>query len=136
MTDATRPLRKLLEAVYLRTMEQSLQWTYNPSSDSCETEVGAGYVEVVQEADEDGDYYSYVQIRNSQREIVDTIYGGTIGKSTIPFNTGHKDYWELMKDLRAQAYRSAMGSDKVVSGMLSELNASNLALDLDDDLPF
>jgi hypothetical protein len=116
-------------------MEQSLPWTYNPSSDSCEAEVGAGYVEVVQEADEDGDYYSYVQIRNSQKEVVDTIYGGTVGGSHKPFNTGHKDYWELMKDLRAQAYRSAMGSDKVISGMLAELNAASLALD-SDDIPF
>lgn len=133
MTDATKPLRQLLEAVYLKTMSQELNWTYNPSNDSCMAELVPGSIEIVQEADEDGDYYSYVQIRNFQNEVVDTIYGGTLGRNK-PFNTGHKDYWELMKDLRSQAYRSAMGSDKIVSGMLNELNAANLPLE--DDLPF
>lgn len=134
MTDATKPLRQLLEAVYLKTVSQGLLWAYNPSNDSCTAELGPGVVEIVQEADEDGDYYSYVQIRNSQNEVVDTIYGGTVGRGAKPFNTGHKDYWELIKDLRSQAYRSAMGSDKIVSGMLMELKADNLPLD--EDFPF
>lgn len=133
MTDATKPLRKLLEAIYLQTVSQKLTWSYNPSNDSCTAELTPGSIEIVQEADEDGDYYSYVQIRNSQNEVVDTIYGGTLGRNK-PYNTGHKDYWELMKDLRSQAYRSAMGSDKIVSGMLLELNADDLPLE--DDVPF
>lgn len=134
MTDATKPLRQLLEAVYIKTVGQQLSWDYNPSKDTCIAQIGAGSVEVVQEADEEGDYYSYVQIRNSKNEVIDTIYGGTLGKDKKPFNTGHKDYWELMKDLRSQAYRSAMGSDKIVSGMLAELKAGDLPLE--DEYPF
>jgi hypothetical protein len=133
VTDSTTPLRKLVEALYIKTIGQELVWSYNSATDSCEASVGAGYVSVIQETDEDGDYYSYLQIKNSQSEVVDSIYGGTLGKSS-PFNTGHHNYWELIKDLRAQAYRSAMGSDKVVSSMLVALNASSLKLD--DEIPF
>jgi hypothetical protein len=134
VTDATKPLRQLVEAVYLKTLSQELAWSFNPASDSCTAELGPGSVEIVQETDENGDYYSYIQVKNFQNEVVDTIYGGSLGRGNKPFNTGHKDYWELMNDLRAQAYRSAMGSDKIVSGMLAELNAANLQLD--DDIPF
>ncbi|WP_294190318.1 hypothetical protein [uncultured Sphingomonas sp.] len=135
MTDATKPLRQLIEAVYLKTVSQELNWSFNPADDSCTAQLGPGAVEIVQETDEDGDYYSYAQIRNSQNEVVDTIYGGSLGRGSKPFNTGHKDYWELLRDLRSQAYRSAMGTDKIVSGMLAELNAVSLPLD-EDDVPF
>lgn len=135
MTDPTKMLRKLIEAIYLKTVAQELTWTFDPSTDACESDLGAGSIEVVQETDPEGDYFSYVKIKNSEREVVETIYGGTLGKGTKPYNTGHKDYWELLSDLRAQSYRSAMGADKIVGSMLIQLDAENLVVD-DDDLPF
>ncbi|RVT42110.1 hypothetical protein [Sphingobium algorifonticola] len=134
MTDPTKRLRQLIEAIYLKTVAGEITWAFNPTSDACETDLGAGSIEVVQESDDDGNYYSYVKIRNSEQEVVENIYGGTLGKGARPFNTGHKNYWELLSDLRAQSYRSAMGADKIVASMLTQLDATDLIID--DDVPF
>ncbi|TMJ17159.1 MAG: hypothetical protein E6G94_02315 [Alphaproteobacteria bacterium] len=136
MTTYTEQLRKLLEGLYLRTIEKSINWTYDESSDSCESRLGDGYVQVVGETDDAGDYYSFIKLLNYNKQVIDSIYGGSYGlKDHKPSNTGHPDYWKLIVDLKQAAERSALGADKVIETMLLRLNSDNLKLD-DDEVPF
>lgn len=133
MNDSTTPLRKLIEALYLRTLDRKIPWVFLQAADTCEAPLGEGYVQVVKEADDDGDYYSYVRLLNKDKQVVENIYGGTLGQNNRPANTGHKDYWELMNDLRSIAQRAAVGADTVVNSMLKTLDADDIDL---NDVPF
>jgi hypothetical protein len=127
MNDTTSDLRRLVEGLYLRTLAKKIDWTYNQSTDSCEASLGDGYVQIVRETDEDGDYYSYIKILNSLKQVIDNIYGGTLGQEP-PANTPQNDYWTLMGQLREAAERQALGADKVISSILTELEATDLSL--------
>lgn len=135
MSDATVNMRKLIEALYIRSASQDISWSFFPGSDLCETDLGEGFVQTIEEADEDGNYYCYVRILNSEKEVIDNIYGGTLGIKNKPYNTDHKNYFELLRDLHVTAKRNAVGADKLVSSILGALNAENLSIS-DDDAPF
>jgi len=93
-------------------------------------------VQVVGETDDAGDYYSFIKLLNYNKQVIDSIYGGSYGlKDHKPSNTGHPDYWKLIVDLKQAAERSALGADKVIETMLLRLNSDNLKLD-DDEVPF
>lgn len=132
MIDTKADLRRLVEGLYQATAKGHVSWRYDASSDLCETQVGDGYIQIVREADEDGDYYSYIKVLNSEKQVIDNIYGGSLGFHK-PVNTEHKDYWALMSDLRESAERQALGADKVISSILTELGATELNV---DDVPF
>lgn len=133
MTDISTTFRKLLEGLYIKTNQQVVIWNFNQSESLCESSIGDGYVQVFQEADEDGDYYNYVRVLNGDRDVVDTIYGGALGRGASPANTGHADYWDLMRDLYSAARRSALGADKVIGSMVKALGADDLDM---SDIPF
>lgn len=103
------------------------------SESLCEAHIGAAYVQVLEEANEDGDYYSYVRVLNNVRDIVDTIYGGSLGKNAIPVNTAHPTYWQLLRDLYSSAKRSALGADKIVDDIIGNLGVKDLSV---SDSPF
>jgi len=131
MNDSTTDLRRLVEGLYLKTLSKSVSWTYDQSTDACEAHLGNGYVQVVGETNSEGDYYCYIKVLNKEKQVVDSIYGGSLGESA-PTNTGHKDYWKLIADLKSSAERSALGADEIISSILSELGIDSL----DVDLPF
>lgn len=133
MTHATILQRRLLEGLYIKTIEGNISWSYDQSADSCQANFGLGYVEVLSETDEDGDYFNYVRILNLKMELIENIYGGTVGHSIKPVNTSHSNYWELIRDLMSTAKRSATGADEVMQSILIELEATNLRM---DDVPF
>ena len=132
MTNAKDDLRRLVEGLYLGTLNGKVKWTYDSASDLCESKLGDGYVQTVRETDNDGDYFSYVKVLNASKQVIDNIYGGTLSNGD-PVNTSHKNYWTLMGDLREVAERQALGADKVISSILDDLGAKNLSL---DDVPF
>tara|TARA_R110000787_G_C13271604_1_gene431545 strand:+ start:318 stop:725 length:408 start_codon:yes stop_codon:yes gene_type:complete len=135
MIDSKTQIRRLVESLYIRTLEGKISWSYDASSDSCECEVGEGYIQILQESDDNGDYYTFIRVLNNQKQVIENIYGGSVGSNTKPFNTPHKDYWELMVDLRAMAQRSAIGGDAVLASMLAQLNADKIAME-EDEIPF
>ena len=137
MTTYTEQLRRLLEGLYLRTMEKKIRWTYDESTDSCEASLGRGYVELAGETDQDGDYSVLVKLLNADKQVIDRIYGGSYGlHEHVPFNTGHKTYWVLMTEIKNSAERSALGSDEVIDSMISGLASDVLPLSDDDEIPF
>lgn len=133
----TEQLRRLLESLFIRTMEKDISWTYDEASDSCEASLGDGFVEVSGETDEDGDYLTLVKILNERKQVIDRIYGGSYGLSDFnPHNTTHKNYWSLIKELKTAAERSALGADRVIDSILVRLASGNLPLTDSDDVPF
>lgn len=137
MSQYTDQLRKLLEGLYLRTMDQQIDWSYDEATDSCEASIGDGYVQVSGETDDDGDYINLVKLLNSSKQVINRIYGGSYGLGDFsPFNTGHKNYWILISELKTAAEKSALGADKVLASMLDRLNSNRLPLSADDDVPF
>lgn len=135
MSDATANMKRLLEALYLKSLKQEVEWEFFPSLDLCEAKLGSGFVQVVSEADDEGNYYSFVRILDSEKTVVDNIYGGNFGIQSKPYNTDHKNYWDLMRDLYSVSKRSALGADKLVSSIVDSLGASNLSIS-EDDVPF
>lgn len=134
MTDETSQQRKLLESLYLRTLDRKITWRYDSTEDSCESSVGQGYVQISQEVDEDGDLFPVVKLLNGKKEVIDRITGGFGLYAEKPFNTPHKDYWDLIRELKIKAERAAKGADIVIQSILHELGAERL--DLGDDIPF
>lgn len=133
MIDSTTGLRKLLEALYLKTIAGNISWSYLQTIDLLETPLGQGYIQIAQETDEDGDYYTFIRILNEAKQVVENIYGGTLGTNNKPVNTAHKTYWELITDLRSVALRAAVGADAVLASMIQTLGAEDLDL---DEVPF
>lgn len=133
MTVSNQQLRRLIEGLYLQTIKQAVKWSFNERDSICEAEIGAGYVQIAEEADDDGDYYSVARVLNKNRDVIDTIYGGTLGRDKTPVNTGHPDYWVLLRDLFSSAKRSALGADKVIDSIVDALGAKNMDV---DDVPF
>jgi len=133
MTTVNNQIRRLLEGLYLKTVSGDISWSYDSAEDKCEAQIGSGYIQVLGDTDEDGDYFNYVRILNSNKVVSDNIYGGTPGRSAIPSNTGHSNYWELIRDLKSAAQRSALGSQEVLLSMISALDADKLDV---HDLPF
>lgn len=138
MTDSSSDLRELVEVLYIRTADRKVPWRYDETSDTCEVTLGKGYVQVLGETDEDGDYFNYIRLLNSDKAVIEDIYGGTLAGSASPvkspMRTGHQSYWELIRDLKSRAQRIAIGADEVLVSMLGELRAG--ASDLDEDVPF
>lgn len=132
MNNAKDDLRRLVEGLYLGTINGKVKWSYDSAGDLCEAKLGDGYIQVVRETDEDGDYFSYVKVLNSDKQVIDNIYGGTLGGNE-PSNTGHANYWQLMKELREVAERQALGADQVISSILKQINADDLPI---NDIPF
>ena len=132
MTDAIAPLRDLVEAVYKKTMSAELDWTFDQEADVCEANIGEGYLHICSDVDDYGDHFYYVKILNWQKQVIDTVYGGTLGQG-LP-STGHANYWSLITDLRTAAHRKAVGADAVIRSMLTALGRNDP--DLDDDVPF
>ena len=134
MSDQISSLRKLIEALYIKTIAKNVSWEYFEAIDVCETGLGKGYVQTAGETDEDGDYYPVVKILNSEKQVIDTIHAG-IFQDAKPVNTGQANYWELIRDLKGAAERSAKGADEVIASILSELGTDDISLEkpLDDD---
>ncbi|WP_447758662.1 hypothetical protein [Sphingopyxis fribergensis] len=135
MNDLTANMRRLIEALYIKSINQEISWSFFHGADLCEAEFGEGFVQTIEEANEDGDYYCYARILNSDKEVIDNIYGGTLGNKNKPYNTDHKSYFELLRDLHTVAKRNALGADRLISSLLSALGAENLPVS-DDDVPF
>lgn len=131
-------LRRLVEAIYQNSISGSINWSYNEPADICEAELGKGFIQVLTDTDEDGDYYNYIRILNSDKQVVDTIYGGTLGSlgSTAAPSTGHANYWQMIADLKSVAHRSAVGANDVINSMLTAMNAHDNLLSEDDNIPF
>lgn len=126
MTDMTDQLRRLVEGLYLKTNQQGVEWRSDQADSLCEAAIGDGYVQVLQEADDEGDFYSYVRVLNASRDVIDTIYGGSLGKDKKPTNTAHQNYWQLMSDLYSSARRSSLGADKIVNNIVDALGVATL----------
>ena len=132
MSQVKDDFRRLLEGLFIGTSNGSVSWSYDSSENLCEAKIGQGYVQVVRETDPDGDYYSYVKVLDKEKQVVDTIYGGSVGTS-LPVHTAHKDYWQLMNELQELAGRQALGADKLIHDMLKDLGFDKLSL---DEVPF
>lgn len=137
MNDVSDQLRKLVEGLYRATMSSSIMWV-SKEENIFEAPLGKGYVQVLSEVDEEGDFYHIARIVNDKKEVVDTIYGGTLsgGNWTSRPTTGHTDYWKLLTDLFVAARRSAVGAQEIISSMLDELPSAPTTDHLSDDTPF
>ena len=73
MNDATTNMRRLIEALYIKSVDQQVSWSFFPGADLCEAELGEGFVQTIEEADEEGNYYCYARILNSEKEVIRMI---------------------------------------------------------------
>jgi hypothetical protein len=126
VTDEITQQRRLLESLYLKTSDGTIRWDYDAADDSCEASIGNGYVQIMQETDDDGDYYTVIKIMNAKKETIDRITGGWGLGSMTPMYTGHSSYWELIQQLRVRAERAAKGADVVINSILGSLDADRL----------
>jgi hypothetical protein len=127
MNDEITQKRKLVESLYLRTVEGKIEWHYDPVNGSSEATVGNGHVEMDSESDEDGNYYPVVKVLNQNKEVIDRVYGGSLWRSK-PSSTGHATYADLISDLLVKAERKAKGADVVLNSILNELGADQVFL--------
>jgi len=127
-------MRRLIEGLYLKTTSNQIKWTYDADSGTYETKVNDFFIQCASEVDEAGDYYNLIKILNSSKDIIDRINGGTLFPQK-PVNTGHSAYWELFRDLREAAERSASGADEIIGDIVKALGIDKIPL-INDDVPF
>lgn len=133
----TEQLRRLLEGLYIKTMSKEVNWSYDEANDLSEASIGNGYVQIVGETDEDGDFIIVVKILSESKQVIDRVYGGSYGLGGFqPYNTGHNDYWHLIRELKASAQRAALGADVVIDSILERLGSKALPLTPEDEVPF
>lgn len=139
MMDEVTTQRKLLESLYIMTSKGLVNWTYDKFNDSCEANIGDGYIQIANETDEEGDYLPVVRVLNAEKDTIDRITGGYELGQLKPLHTGHDNYWRLVSDLQRRAEKNAKGADQVLNSILNSLDADTLDFsknDKSDNIPF
>jgi hypothetical protein len=106
--------------LYDKTVSGSISWNIGFSKDLyCSFQNHAIYLRSSRDAD--GEPLEIIELKNSSDEVIDSFDDTVIADSIFDID-GVANYYGLMMNLRNTARRQALGADKALDDILSDLD--------------
>ena len=122
---ASEKHRKLVETLHRKTAAGKLDWREADlilESDVYQLDLAMNSLRISRSTNSDGDDLIVISLLNGEAKVVESF-----SDEDIEPDTNDRVYFRLLRDLYEMAGRRAMGSDKILDDILTEL---------DDDIPF
>ncbi len=127
MNDVRNRHASLADKLYEKTLGKSLTWKNDAQASRLSTVIAGFEVSLTDGQTDDNEPIMVVTLRKLTGEYVDSFDDNTL-KGISPTIAGFINYWQLLTALEKVAHRDALGADKALEAILSELN--------EDDVPF
>ncbi|WP_374944114.1 hypothetical protein [Sphingomonas sp.] len=121
--DVAKKHAALVERLYKRTNDKSLKWVLDDSRQP-KAELG-DYTLTLYDGNSRGNPVEYLTIATQYNEVIETVDDEDLSELT-PKISKHDSYYPLMEELRALAFRQAVGADRALDDLLEELDDDDL----------
>jgi hypothetical protein len=117
-------MQELVDALYERTRMDRLEWKKGFENKTFETKIASYFVQIRRafDAESDEEYHEIV-LKNAIGDELETIYPGHL-HPLVPEQSGFQHYHQVFDSIFRMASRQALGVDKAIKDILSELKKS------------
>jgi hypothetical protein len=123
MSDTADKFRALIVKLFDRTLERKLKWTLEQSSGLLFCEMSDFVVRLSSTRTASNEPLEKIEVVDALGQTLDLFYDTTVS-GKVPPRSGYTTYYDLMKELRLQARRQAIGADSALDRILRSLDES------------
>lgn len=117
-------LKEVVHALHEKTLSGRLEWKKGFEENSFETRLGKFSIRISEQWDDESqERYEEITLRNQTGDEIEKFVPGQLGMASNVYGGG-QPYWKLFGEIYVRARRQALGVDKAVEDLLSELRKS------------
>lgn len=121
MSDTADKFRELVLRLYDRTSDKKLSWALKDNDGSVVCDMSDFSIRLSSTRTASNEPLEKVEVQNSSGQTLDLFYDTTVS-GKVPPRSGYQTYYELMRELRVQARRQAIGADSALDTILRSLD--------------